>query len=446
MRRSWMIGAILGALATTTAAQSWNAAYDEALTSARAGSWLKSREAFRKAAAYRTDDVSGTTYLPGPATERKKWRNGAPYSPNFCAAYASYRLGMAATEPQQRAEHLNLAAREFESALSRSQLSYESFYFLNATYSALGNTAKKLELDQRFSAATGKVDWKVDTEIVAPEELAMIAQTLGSPSSSNPQPVGKTDAPTGVGTAPSAAPPLGTRVPPIATKYALIVGNSESRIQGLELPFASDDAQMIREALLTNAGYLPENVDVVINATGAQLLSSARALVDRLPDVASVFVFFAGAGVNINGVDWLAGVDSADVSDVSSMVSKSQLYGLFSSKGARVFAFFEANRPISGGRFFGMDVPLVGAIAQSQGTMPGERVFGLVRNGKTVGAYASALASVLMDFRSNRIPILEYGWQVFYSIRSGGTGSQGGSSRQTPTLPVLTNMASDARF
>ena len=58
----------------------------------------------------------------------------------------------------------------------------------------------------------------------------------------------------------------------------------------------------------------------------------------------------------------------------------------------------------------------------------------------------SGTINVANDLKSNRIPILEFGWQVFYKMKRGGSGTTGGGSRQTPTLPVLTNMASDARF
>ena len=115
-------------------------------------------------------------------------------------------------------------------------------------------------------------------------------------------------------------------------------------------------------------------------------------------------------------------------------------------KGAHIFAFYETNRPIKEGRFFGMETPLVGSIAQSQATLPGDTVNAIVRNGKDVGIYVDAFNNVLAELRSNWIPISEFGWQLFYRIRRGDSGTTGGGSRQTPTLPVLTNMGADARF
>lgn len=444
MRRSGTIVTLLLLAVGVAAGQSWNSAYEDALAATRKGEWDKARASFKQAAAYRTEDVSTTTFLPGPASERKKWRNGAPYSPNFSAAYCSYRLAFATNDPPQRSAHFKVAAAEFETLIAKGQLSYETFYFLNACFAALGDTAKRLALDEKFAASAGKITWKVDTEIVSPEELAMIAQTVGGGQPSDP---GATTTPVGTGPGGTGTPPAaGTRVPPIATKYALIVGNSESKLEGLGVPFSADDAQVMREALILNAGYLPENVDLVVNATSAQLNASAKALADRLPDGATLFIYFSGVGVNVGGKDYLAGVDTTNPADTSSMTSKTELYEMFMGKGARVFAFFQAHRPISAGRYFGMEVPMVGAIAQTQATMPGQNVYSAVRNGKAVGLFTASITSVLNDLRANRIPILEFGWQVFYSIRNAGTGSLGGSSRQTPTLPVLTNLASDARF
>jgi hypothetical protein len=116
------------------------------------------------------------------------------------------------------------------------------------------------------------------------------------------------------------------------------------------------------------------------------------------------------------------------------------------AKGARVFSFFQANRSINEGRYFGSEVPMVGSIAQVQATLPGESISAIMSNGRQTGIFTNAFVEVLQDLKSNRIPILEFGWQVFYKIRRGNTGTTGGGSRQTPTLPVLTNVASDARF
>ncbi len=448
MLRSWMITLLALFAGASALAQTWSVHYDEGLTAARAGDWAAAREAFKSAVAFRTEDISGPTLLPGPVTERRRWRNGAPYSPNFLAAYCAYRAGASAAEPAERRRLFQEASAEWEALLSKGQLSYETFYFLNAVYGALGDTEKRLSVENRLTQATGKINWKVDTEVVAPEELARVSQLSGQETTAGttiPVGTGATGGqPPTTGTPPLT--PIGTRVPALANKFALIIGNSQSRLVGGAVPFASDDAQIIRESLVMDAGYLEENIDLVINATADQIRASARALAERITPDATVFLYFAGAGANIEGRDYLAGAEAALSTDAGTMIAKSELFQMFLSKGAKVFAFFQAHRPVTGGRYFGMEVPMFGQVSQMQATMPGEDVFGSVLNGKTQGLFTQAIVSVLREFRSNQVPIEEFGWQVFYRIRRGETGTVGGSSRQTPTLPVLTNLAADARF
>lgn len=235
-------------------------------------------------------------------------------------------------------------------------------------------------------------------------------------------------------------------VPTAPDKYALIVGNSESKIEGGKLPFAADDAQLIRQTLITKAGYPDSNIEVAINATSQQLAATINALASRIPDKATVFVYFTGVGANVDGKDYLAGVDSQSDTDNTTMLSKDDLYAAFMSKGARIFAFFQANRPIVNGHYFGSEIPLVGSISQMEATLPGAMVYSISSNGKQVGLFTNAVVSTLDDIHSSRTPILDFGWQVFYKLRRGDTGLSGGSSNQSPSLPVLTNMASDARF
>src|SRR5437016_6183685 len=44
-------------------------------------------------------------------------------------------------------------------------------------------------------------------------------------------------------------------VPTSPDKFALIIGNTDSRFEGGKLPYAADDAQLIRETLTASAGY-----------------------------------------------------------------------------------------------------------------------------------------------------------------------------------------------
>lgn len=447
MRRSWMIIGVLATLASVAQGQSWREAYDNGLKSIKTSAFADARKHFKQSAAYRPEDQSGPTMLPGPVSEQRKWRDGAPYSPNFLAAYASYKQGMVATG-EERNNLFNEAAAEFEGLVAKKQYSYETFYFLTTIYNALNRTEKRLALEQAYAALNNKVEWKVDSDGITPEELAIINQSYrGTPTAAGDNSGTIVSAPSttaGGNTAPVAS--AAGRVPMLGNKYALIIGNSTSQIGGAGIPFAADDAQMLREALLTHMGYGEGNVDLVINATAPQILASAKALADRMPQDATLVIFYAGVGVNLGGKDFLAGVDTASATDSSSMLAKGDLYKPFMAKGASIFAFFQANRPIVDGRYFGMEVPMFGAISQTQATLPGQSVFSIVRGGKSVGIFTDAMASVAADLRSNRLPIMEYGWQVFYKMRRGATGTEGGSGSQTPTLPVLTNMSSDARF
>ena len=453
--RSWMI-TLLSFCVALCSAQSWIAEYDKGLDAAKKGDWIAARAAFQQAVAYRPEDTDKATNLPGPVTEVRRWRNGAPYSPNFLAAYAAYRQGMA-TRDQERTTSLTQAASEFEMLLDKGQTSREAFYFLNSIYTALSDTAKRQELEARYSKLDGKASWRVDTEVVSPEEVSAITAMATGATGTTPIKVipktepGKPGEPVKItpGSAPSTTGIINPLVGPVAqvpTKYALVIGNGDSQMKELSLAFGADDAQQIREALTTNAGYPEQNVDLVINATADQIIKSAEALAQRVDENATVMIYFSGVGVNVGGKDFLAGIDTASAMDTASMVAKNELFRLFLTKGAKVFSFFQTHRPISNGRFFGQEVPLVGQLSQMQASIPGDSVQSFVQNGKSVGLFTNSIIRVMAEQRSNQLPILEFGWQVFNKMRRGDTGTTGGSSRQSCTLPVLTNLASDARF
>ncbi len=443
---------LVAVLALTTgvlavcSAQSWSDAYDKALSAAKDGKWSEARAAFLEAKAIRPEDQSGPTNLPGPVSEPRRWRGGAPYSPNFGGAYAGFRQADATKDQGERSTLLKAVISEFETLLNKGQQSPETYYFLGQAYNRARDIEGSRNLEAR-AAKAAKMAWRVDTQFVAPEEIAAIAAATGKvATATTPGAPVKVNNVTTVSPNTANGNPLTGRVAAQANKFALVIGNSESAIPDGKLEFAAADAMLVREALVETAGYPEENVDVVTNATAEQIQKSAAALAARVGANATVTIFFSGAGVNIDGKDYLAGIDTESPSDKASMVPKADLYKLFMGRGAQVFAFFEANRPIVNGRYFGMEVPLVGAIAQMQSTSPGDSCLGFVRDGKLVGVFAKAMASVLNAFHTNRVPITDFGWQVFYDIRKGDTGTNGVGSKQTPTLPYLTNMASDARF
>lgn len=450
MMSRFVLACVLALAGVVANAQSWMTAYESGLTAARAGNWAAARAAFQQAAAYRTEDTANPTNLPGPVTERKLWRNGAPYSPNFLAAYAEYRLAAAAPNASDAKPTYQTAATEFEALLTKGQQSAAAYYYLEQIYTKLGDTEKRMDLEARFAKA--KPTFRVDTEVVAPEDLSAMNRSAGGSPTTGQGPTittikaGSGDTTTTTGGAPTigGSPAVGP-VATIPTKYALIIGNSAG--QGASaINFGAEDAQLVREALVQDAGYAEANVDLVLNATKDQIMASAKALADRVPENATIFIFFAGNGVNIGGKDYLAGVDTTSSTDVSTMVPKLDVYRLFMTKGAKIFAFFEAPRPIVNGYYFGQEIPLVGMVAQTQSTIPGETIYSIQRDGKTNGIFGEALASTLTSIRSNHIPITEFGWHVFNRIRGGAGRSSGGGGTQIPTLPVLTHVGPDESF
>jgi len=189
---------------------------------------------------------------------------------------------------------------------------------------------------------------------------------------------------------PSSVPELDPLGKPIAlsNKFALIVGNTQSKIADLAAPdTAGNDATLIRDGLVTDGGdglvtdggYPEANVEVLIDASPEAILQKANALAERMPeDGAVITIFFSGVGVNLDGKDYLAGIDATSATDSAAMLAKVDLFKPFLNKGANIFAF-QVNRPVIGGRTFGGEVPIVGSIAQSFGTIQGGTVLGFTR-------------------------------------------------------------------
>jgi hypothetical protein len=446
-----VIGSLLGAFAS---AQGWSDAYENALSLAASGDWAGARNAFASAIALRPEDQSGPTSLPGPVTDPRKWRNGSPYSPNFGAAYSTYRQSFT-LEGTERNATLSDSARQFEVLLAKGQGSAETFFFLNRIYSAL-NDIQKLDANKAMlDAQGGAFKWKVDTTIMTPEERGAVASLLpkagGSSGNASGGPtttvIKATDLNnSGTGTTAIGSPPtqgemtaIAGRVPVVPTKYALIIGNSEGMMKDDQLGYASSDAVLVRDALVQHAGYAEANIDVVVNATAAQILASVKAIAERMPQDGTIFIYYTGLGFNIAGKDYYAGIDAETPQDSSHMVAVTDVYKEFIAKGASIFAFTQAPRSITSGLYFGKETPLFGRVAQAHATIPGQGVNALVIGGKTVGAYTQAVVDILTDFRSNQIPVTEFVWQVFYKMRRGG-------GPQTPTLPVLTVLSADSRF
>ncbi len=444
--RSIALVAVL-AVSAVTLAQSWKDAYDRALTSVKTHDWAAAKTAFQEAIAGRPEDQASPTVLPGPITEPVKWRDGAPYSPNFGVAYCEYKLATDSPEADRK-PHWEAAAAGFETLIAKGQLSPEAVYFLNQAYGQLNKPEKQRELQEKTNVA---LTWKVDRALLSPEEIASIQSAASGTSGTNTTKTGTGTGPTvtlvqqNPGGETVASTNLAGKVPVVPTKFALVIGNSETQMPGGGLSFATTDAMAVRDALVQNAGYDDKNVDLIINATSGQILKAAQAMAQRLPDDATLVIYFSGNGVNVDGKDYFAGIDAAMATDTSKMISKQDLYDVFKEKGARIFCFCESNRTLSEGRYFGMEVPISGLFAQCQATSPGDPVYATMKSGKMVGIYTNAFVNVLANFRSNRVSVTEFSWSVFYAMQGSEYGSDGSGSRQVPSMPVIRNLG-NARF
>lgn len=446
------------AAVTVSFGQAWKSDYERGLTAGRSGDWTAARVAFQSAVTTRPNDSSEPTPLPGPITERRLWRNGAPYSPNFLAAYSAYQSALTSPDATGRTDLLKLVATELETLLSRNMAGSTAYFLLADTYSRIGESGKRSAMAQKGYNRK----WKEDAEIVAPEVTAAVEANSNVSNNGVGAVNPNTASGNGTGTAPvdarafsnnilpanvtvSPAPILGG-TPTISNKFAIVIGNAEGRFPGAKIEFANEDALRLKEELQNYAGYPPENIEVAINATAQGIRAAVKSLAARIPARSTVLLYFTGAGVNVNGQDYLAGVDAESVTDLKNMVPKAEIFTTLVDKEATIFSFFQANRPMVNGRYFGSSYPVIGQIAQTQATQPDGTVSYAIRDGRKIGLYTDAFCAVLREFKSNQIPVNEFAWQVFYRLRRGDNGTVSGSSAQVPTLPVLNQLGANARF
>ncbi|CAN5452890.1 hypothetical protein BH11ARM2_BH11ARM2_28490 [soil metagenome] len=461
--RSVLVLALAILTVASADAQAWQKFYDEGLNQAKEGKWKEARDSFLSAVEARPEDSSKPTPLFGPITERRTWRNGAPYSANLLAAYCGVRAAGDLTG-EEKSKLLDRCAVELERLVDKNQAGQVAALTLVEVYNALGDVQRRARLQQR--AGVPNPAWREDLEIVLPGTVpgsANTAQPLTNPGTiTNPPTKNPPDISTQTSDPKIAPPPTnpqGTRpdngVPPIVggvatlpNKYALIIGNRESQLPGGKIPYAEDDAIRVREAIQNYAGYEPGNVETVLNGTAEGIKAAAAALAGRMVDGGTILIYFTGVGTNLGGKDYLAGADTELPSDVGSMLSKEDLYRYFYLKGANIFAFFQADRPVINTRCFGTEIPAIGSLSQMQATLPDGKIQYLYQGGRPVGLFTNAFVRALEKFKTNQVPISEFGWAVFYGIRSRDdtTTQSTGSSLQTPTVPTRVGMSADARF
>jgi tetratricopeptide (TPR) repeat protein len=424
----WVLFASLVLAGSPMLLQGWRTQYEQALALAKRGQWAQAREHFLSAIKEKPEDESGPVYVGGSVTDRRPWRAGAPYSPNFGAAYCAFKLAAEARTPEERNTWLNQAIQEFEKLINSGKVSAEALLFLAAAYSANNNLSAAEKIQQRLVSLDRRKALRVDQEIIEFKDLRVIRQAEIPTAGSLPLP--------------DVTSPLGI-VPVLDYKFALLVGNA----QGSQQTFAHNDVDLLKEALTKYAGYAESNIVTLKDTTTQSLKSAAEALARNLPDNAVVFIFFSGRVTHEpeTNTDYLMGTDVTEEKAYDKMLKKLDLFQPFVQRGATVFCFFQVDRTmVARGKYFGLEIPRVGRIAQCFGCMPGETVFGTVWGDKPQGVYALAIAEVLKEWKNNRIPIHEFAWAVFDKVR-GSLGRNAGGA-QTPTLPVLVGMGATAAF
>ena len=427
------------AVAAAAGAQGWVKPYEEGLRLAKSGAWPEAKAKFEEAIRHRAEDSDKASQVGGSVADRRPWREGAPYSPNFGAGYATFKMAADSPDMGIRKERLTEVITRLKGLVDKGQVSQEALLFLAAAYQANEQTREAQATQDRLAALEGK-GFGIDQDILDPVDLGALRGTT--------IPAGPIEDPRAGATQPNELPRIGVGsatgvVPPLDHKFALLIGNT----QGDGVDFANNSAELLAESLIKHAGYPEGNVVVLKDPTVAQIREATVAMAGRMPDSGVVTIFYAGSGMNdkTSGNDFISGSDSRDGA-VGSMFPKSELYAPFVPKGSSIFAFFEIDREITAQeRYFGMEIPVVGRIAQMQSNSPGEKAYGAVVDGKTVGAYAYAMAQVLKSMRNNRIQISDFAWATFYEVRKGSNEGGGGGS-QTPTLPVTMTMSTTARF
>ena len=88
----------------------------------------------------------------------------------------------------------------------------------------------------------------------------------------------------------------------------------------------------------------------------------------------------------------------------------------------------------------------MGSISQLYATAAGSSLATTYRGNQRTGLFTDAFVTSLGQLRANRIPITEFTWQIVSSMRRGDSGTTGGGGTQVCTLPILWNLASDAKF
>lgn len=243
----------------------------------------------------------------------------------------------------------------------------------------------------------------------------------------------------------ASAPKDIVQTPPVIQKiekYAFLLAESNTGIE-----FAEHNIKLIQSQLIQHGGYKTENISICLHLSSNEVLQQAQTFANRINPQDTVLFYYCGLGHSLEGNDYLI-PKNTDLNNKESLIEKEALYKIFAQKRSKIFAFFETPRPYldaSKKTYFGKE-PMVGMIAQMQSTVPGGTVESIQIEDQSEGLFANAFVRTLQEFRSQVFPINDFAWSLFSKMRRIGGGQSGGGSRQTPTLPLLLYLGSDACF
>ncbi|MFN8138809.1 MAG: caspase family protein [Fimbriimonadales bacterium] len=437
MRLRFLIFALVAILMSPVLAQRWADSYERGLANAKKAKWADARKNFLDAVKARSEDSDKGSTVGGSVADRRPWREGAPYSANFAAAYCAMKAGLAAQTADERSAMLKDSVAELTKLVDSGKESLEALIFLATAQAAINDNAGSSATQLRAQKLNQKTAFRVDREVIAEEDLVAFQTAVDPNIPANTTPISD---PNTIITLPRPGSDLGL-VQSLPYKFALLIGNQTGSGQA----FAQTDVDAVKESLIKDAGYAEENIFVVKEGTVEQMLAAANAAAEKIPDNGILFFYFSGAAAHdaATGKDYLSGIDTPSDIAYSRMLAKTAVFQPFVRKGCAVFSFFQTDRKMTDGKYFGLEVPQVGKISQCFGVIPGEYAQGLNFDGQFKGIYTAGITTALKKLRNNRIAIQEFAWTVFDVCRE-GLGGVGGS--QTPSLPVTTGMTGAARF
>jgi tetratricopeptide (TPR) repeat protein len=439
---SFVAACFLAGPPSACGADPWVAPYKNALDAAREGDWTAARASFQQAIQHRPEDDTAETWFRTSPTIRTVWRNGAPYSPNFAAAYCAFRAGKESEESGAARGHFETAAKELEALVEKGEFNLSVYYVLAQSYEELGRVGDRNQLiaDAQAKEALGKIRFRIDTAMMLDVDLVAARKLLEAepeaPGDNQPD-VTAPEVPEGI-------------IPYQPDKYAILIGNTRYHGSIEPVPNAVNDCHLLKEALTHHAGYDPAHVTVLEEPTAEEMRAGVQQLAASLPPGATVFLFYAGAGrVNPkDSRDYLIPNGAANRDAFEQFVKKTDLLAFLGERSGHTIAVFEVSRNEENeGQYFGNETPKAGSFAHMNACWTEERCLARTTSRGTYGLWAVAAAWVLENkMRGPAVNAESFCFEVLNRMLDINTGGAG-ESVQTPMLPGYLNLGqADANF